>query len=339
MGTHTGIQWTNIIPDSAGATWNPIRATNLQTGTHGYICTKVSPGCDHCYASAINKSTGNGLEYPKIEDRHSLDGKVHVFVSKENQSSMDWPLRARRSQGIFPVSMSDWLGEFVKTETAAWLLATMLLGQHHIFLPLTKRVKHMRNLIESFTSPTVLGIQVPDTKTYDIAIIRARGIQKDMDWWGRQALKIFNNKYEAMLPWAPSNIIFGVSICTSQEAIAYLKLLREIRKVLPTIRLWVSQEPALDTIDWIGAGYRQGDFDWLVWGGESGYNARPATVESARMAADSAEAMSIPVFIKQFGTVLGLEMDLDWKGENIPDDNPYYVRQFPSIEHSYVPWR
>ncbi|MBM3944833.1 MAG: DUF5131 family protein, partial [SAR202 cluster bacterium] len=35
MPEKTGIEWTN-------ATWNPV------TG-----CTKVSPGCAHCYAEAI----------------------------------------------------------------------------------------------------------------------------------------------------------------------------------------------------------------------------------------------------------------------------------------------
>ena len=35
MGTRTGIEWTD-------ATWNPM------TG-----CTKISAGCDHCYAAAI----------------------------------------------------------------------------------------------------------------------------------------------------------------------------------------------------------------------------------------------------------------------------------------------
>ena len=35
MGTRTGIEWTD-------ATWNPM------TG-----CTKVSSGCDHCYAELV----------------------------------------------------------------------------------------------------------------------------------------------------------------------------------------------------------------------------------------------------------------------------------------------
>lgn len=40
MGEVTNIAWTN-------ATWNPWQG-----------CTKVSPGCDHCYAEALDRRWG-----------------------------------------------------------------------------------------------------------------------------------------------------------------------------------------------------------------------------------------------------------------------------------------
>ena len=42
MGARTKIEWVQGPDGVRGATWNPI------TG-----CTKVSPGCDHCYAEAV----------------------------------------------------------------------------------------------------------------------------------------------------------------------------------------------------------------------------------------------------------------------------------------------
>jgi hypothetical protein len=42
MSTATKIEWTRSDDGSAGATWNPV------TG-----CTKVSEGCDHCYAETF----------------------------------------------------------------------------------------------------------------------------------------------------------------------------------------------------------------------------------------------------------------------------------------------
>jgi protein gp37 len=51
MSTATRIEWTRGDDGSAGATWNPV------TG-----CTKVSEGCDHCYAATLArrlKAMGN----------------------------------------------------------------------------------------------------------------------------------------------------------------------------------------------------------------------------------------------------------------------------------------
>ena len=65
-------------------TWNPIRArlkenslihpATLRSGT---FCTRISPGCTHCYASTINKRFGNGLEFtvPNLE-------KIEFFIDE-----------------------------------------------------------------------------------------------------------------------------------------------------------------------------------------------------------------------------------------------------------------
>jgi protein gp37 len=42
VSTSTKIEWTQSDDGTAGATWNPV------TG-----CTKVSAGCDHCYAETF----------------------------------------------------------------------------------------------------------------------------------------------------------------------------------------------------------------------------------------------------------------------------------------------
>jgi len=41
MSDDTGIEWTHV-PGYRGATWNPVRG-----------CTKISPGCKHCYAETF----------------------------------------------------------------------------------------------------------------------------------------------------------------------------------------------------------------------------------------------------------------------------------------------
>ena len=48
----TKIEWTHR-KGTKGETWNPIRARNKATGGVGHFCTKVSAGCQNCYAAVF----------------------------------------------------------------------------------------------------------------------------------------------------------------------------------------------------------------------------------------------------------------------------------------------
>ena len=72
---HTAIEWTE-------ATWNP---------TSG--CTKVSPGCDRCYAERITR------RFPRTFP--------HGFDLTIRPEALDIPLHWRRPRVIFVNSMSD----------------------------------------------------------------------------------------------------------------------------------------------------------------------------------------------------------------------------------------
>ncbi|WP_417625322.1 hypothetical protein [Paremcibacter congregatus] len=50
----TKIEWTHR-EGTKGETWNPIRARNKETGGIGHFCTKVSAGCQNCYAADFQK--------------------------------------------------------------------------------------------------------------------------------------------------------------------------------------------------------------------------------------------------------------------------------------------
>lgn len=344
MGEHTSIKWTYIIPTAEGATWNPFRAVDNQTRRTGYMCTKVSKGCDNCYASLINATKPSGLEfeYPVkgSPEADELKKKISFFISdaEGSQTAIDWPLKAKKSRGIFPVSMSDWLGEFVPTAAASHLLGTMLLCQHHIFLPLTKRWRPLTNLVRTFSQQGDLGIAMIEDTLWNTAIIRLKGIRSLLNWDGRQHIRIFNSRFTAAAPWPPRNILFGLTVCTVNEARAAKKYIEEIKMFAPNIRLWVNQGPALEVIDWKELGYTKNHFEWLVWEGESGHKARRAHEAGAEKVIEFGEDQGIPVFIKQMGTIIGLEWDIDTKGEKIPVDHDYYVREFPPIENDYVEW-
>jgi protein gp37 len=95
MGDRTKIEWTE-------ATWNPA------TG-----CTKVSPGCDNCYAESIAHRFAGTKAYP--------DG----FAPTLRPERLDQPLRWTRPRRIFVCSMADLFHDAVPDDYIAQVFAVM----------------------------------------------------------------------------------------------------------------------------------------------------------------------------------------------------------------------
>ncbi|QFP95886.1 hypothetical protein SEA_FIREBALL_61 [Gordonia phage Fireball] len=115
----TKIEWTD-------ETWNPV------TG-----CTKVSAGCDHCYAESIAHRFDGTKAYPNGFD---------VTLRPER---LDQPLRWKRPRRVFVNSMSDLFHDDIPDEYIAKVWAVMALAPQHTFQVLTKRHARMRSLLTS----------------------------------------------------------------------------------------------------------------------------------------------------------------------------------------------
>ncbi len=109
------IEWTH-------ATWNPV------TG-----CSKVSPGCDHCYADRMAKRL-QAMGVHKY--RNGFEVTLHPDV-------LDAPLRWQKPQIIFVNSMSDLFHEKVPFEYVQQIFDVMRRADRHIFQVLTKRSKRL----------------------------------------------------------------------------------------------------------------------------------------------------------------------------------------------------
>lgn len=115
MSGKSDIQWTD-------ATWNPV------TG-----CTKVSPGCAHCYAE-------------RITERLHGPGSFEEIVLHPDR--LEYPLHWRRPRRVFVNSMSDLFHENVPSEFIAECFAVMGDAKQHTFQILTKRPARMKAVIE-----------------------------------------------------------------------------------------------------------------------------------------------------------------------------------------------
>lgn len=108
---HSAIEWTE-------ATWNP---------TSG--CTKVSPGCERCYAERITH------RFPK-----SFPTGFKLTLRPE---SLDVPLRWRRPRTIFVNSMSDLFHVDVPEDYLQLVFDVMRRTPHHTYQVLTKRAERL----------------------------------------------------------------------------------------------------------------------------------------------------------------------------------------------------
>jgi protein gp37 len=185
MSDGTKIEWSE-------ASWNPIRAAGLEgpdghSRRIGWHCEILTPGCENCYAAALNKRLGTGLQYLKTERQHA-----RTFV---DVVALQWPLRWRRPRRIFVCSMTDLFGEWVSDEMLDRVFAVMARCPQHTFQVLTKRAERMR---EYFSRPTLwehrtvprgqcvanlwLGVSVEDQRRADERIPLLLGTPAAVRW-------------------------------------------------------------------------------------------------------------------------------------------------------------
>jgi protein gp37 len=141
----TSIEWCNR-PGTLPRTWNPIRARlkgQSEKVHSGTFCTRISPGCTNCYASAINKRFGNGLEYtvPNLEN-------VEFFLSEK---ILQEPLKTKKPCTIFVGDMFDLFHEAIPDQLVFDVLTAIAeISYRHTFQALTKRADRMRWFIEGW---------------------------------------------------------------------------------------------------------------------------------------------------------------------------------------------
>lgn len=121
MAERSSIEWTD-------ATWNPVRG-----------CTKISPGCTHCYAETFAERFRGVKGHPY----------EHGFDLRLVPEKLFEPLRWRSPKRIFVNSMSDLFHESVPDEYIGAVVDVMAQADWHTYQVLTKRSVRMRDLLSS----------------------------------------------------------------------------------------------------------------------------------------------------------------------------------------------
>lgn len=121
MSANSKIEWTD-------ATWNPVRG-----------CTKVSPGCVHCYAETFAERFRGvpGHPYEQGFDLRLVPGKLAE------------PLMWSKPQMVFVNSMSDLFHKDVPDDYIVLVARVMAEANWHTYQVLTKRSGRLRDLLQS----------------------------------------------------------------------------------------------------------------------------------------------------------------------------------------------
>jgi protein gp37 len=121
MSDQTKIEWTE-------ATWNPVRG-----------CTKVSPGCKHCYAETFAERFRGVMGHPF---KQGFDLRL---VPEKLSAPLEW----KKPRTVFVNSMSDLFHERVPEEYIFHVAEVMMEADLHTYQVLTKRSARMQHLLNS----------------------------------------------------------------------------------------------------------------------------------------------------------------------------------------------
>jgi protein gp37 len=138
----SAIEWTE-------ATWNPV------TG-----CSKVSPGCAHCYAETLSLRFG----YSKAPWTPA-NADANVILHEER---LEQPLRWKRPRLVFVNSMSDLFHELVPFSFVTEVFDVMARSPQHTFQVLTKRPERMKEYIRLYYDRVLgnvwLGVSIENAR-------------------------------------------------------------------------------------------------------------------------------------------------------------------------------
>lgn len=258
-------------------------------------CSKVSKGCENCYAETLMDKRYGRVNWGP--------GNPRSRTSKANwRKPIKWDQEAMEEGGyhrVFCASLADWLDAEVPIRWLSDLLDLIRKTPHLEWLLLSKRLELWKERLEAAL------LEIEKRK-------------------GRNDLWSFVSSW--LQGGSPVNVWVGTSVEDQKTADERIPQLLEI----PATIRFVSYEPALEAVDFQGEEgewlvphpLSNGDYyepkhakrtvrcsvcegqeviDWIIVGGESGPNARPFDVQWARDTIRQCREAGIACFVKQLG--------------------------------------
>jgi protein gp37 len=276
-------------------------------------CTKVAPECKNCYAEVLvdkrfgrakwgkgqpRRRTSENLwkqplawnrqvfgECPGCGQRAAFDADGMPCGQPDSMCCTDTPRIVRPR--VFCLSLGDWLDEEVPIEWLSDLLFLIWKCGNLDWQLLTKRPQNWRERIAAAL------MFASNHDRFEISFIRW------LQNWTQAHLMGLDEL-------APDNIWIGVSAGADQKAALEI----------PAKIHFLSCEPMLHALDTTHAA----EFDQIIFGGESGKNARRSDVDWIEKGIEFCGIHGISAFVKQLGAkphIADVSHPHGWEGNNV----------------------
>lgn len=245
MADQTGISW-------ADSTFNPWIG-----------CTKVSPGCDHCYAEVARPSQAMKIAWGPGQPRHRTAPATWRNPIHWNKAAEEFHAKHGRRRRVFCASLADVFDNEVPQEWRIELFDMIEKTPNLDWLILTKRIGNVAGMLKSHDwcagqRNVWLGISVVNQEEADRDIPKLLSTPAQIRWLSCEPMLGAIN----VGPYLTRNKLFAM---------------------LPGFR-----DP-------------MGGVDWVVAGGESGLKARPMHPEWPRALRGMCSVARVPFLFKQWG--------------------------------------
>jgi protein gp37 len=264
MSENTSIEWCD-------STFNP------WTG-----CTKVSPGCDHCYAEGWAKRSGTVRWGPGAQRRRTTEANWRKPLQWERDAAAFQAAHGRR-QRVFCASLADVFDKDAPDEWRSDLFRLIAETPGLDWLLLTKRIGNALRMLP----PSWLGVygyagkgkRWPSNLRIGATFVNQEEVNRDMH-------KLLN--------------LDVPNFCSIEPMLGPIRLDRIDRA--STDGEWTYLDNALTGFQATKCGGYDGRrLEWVICGGESGPSARPMHPDWARSLRDQCASAGVPFFFKQWG--------------------------------------
>ena len=263
-------------------------------------CTKVGPGCDHCYAETWAKRTGHsvwGIDVPRRQIRSAV-----TLLDRLNRDAVKFAdEHDGRVRRVFIQSMSDLFDLEVFDEWFAGAWARIGEADCLDIQIVTKRISAVEKRLAQ-----VGCTKWPQHAGLMITVVNQAEADRDVP-------RLLALKAKLGIPWV------GLSIEPMLGPINLTQCGSHYTGSGP-LHLW-------------RAGGNQGrwlrqhmepspEIEWVIVGGESGRGARPMHPDWARSLRDQCAVAGVPFFFKQRGEYSWVDDDGNYEAAGIPDLPP-----------------